>query len=87
MTDLQKQAETFLKRDIPPEIRYAPGSITEILLADYAEKGRLDAEGYEMLSMRAMESHAAVDRHQTAEATQFFHDCADILDAILREAQ
>jgi len=89
MTDLQRRARAFLEQPIPTELahHYAPDSLTDRLLANFADQGSLDDEGYELALLCASEVEDARDRHETEQAKQYFQACGEILNGIIAEGR
>lgn len=81
--ELKRRAEDFLRRPVPPELDYVPGSIAEQAIAAYARDGRLDLQGEfgELIELSAMEAEAAAERGGAAAA--YLGESAAILRAIL----
>ena len=87
MTALQQRAQAFLNRSIPAELakKYVSGSISDLLIGNYAVKGLLDTEGVELIGICAFEAEDAVNRYKTPEAKAYFSECTSILAAIEAE--
>jgi len=87
MTPLQQRAKAFLEMSIPDELapNYVPGSIADMMIANYAAGKKLDAEALELIELAGMESEAAADNYETADAKAYFQECAAILSAISEE--
>jgi hypothetical protein len=85
---LQERAKAFLKRRIPKDLHYVPGSISEGFVAAVARDGKiaLDEELAELLADCAAE--AKVDATVGSGACRaYFQESAKILQAILRQAR
>ena len=85
---LQARAKAFVGRAVPKELDYAPGSIAERVIAQYAEAGALEAgsDFAELIELATMEAAAAVDRHD-GQARAYMAESAVILEEITREMQ
>ena len=84
---LQQRAKAFLTRPIPKDLDYAPGSISERLIAAYAEQvpAALDEELRELLELCVVEAEAAAEG-AAGELRDYLEESAGILRAIMEEA-
>jgi hypothetical protein len=83
--ELKQRAKAFLKRPVPSEITYVPGSLVEVFLTAYSQGEELDPELVELATMGAAEMDDAEESHSTADAKAYFRDCKTILDEIFAE--
>ena len=88
---LQERAKAFLNRPIPEGMAYAPDSISERLIREYAAAGnagtiREDPELLELLAICVMEAEAVAEA-KSGEEKAFFEESAAILRAIYAEAE
>ncbi len=84
MADLAGRIKTFLNRQPPAEVNYAPGSLVEGLMATYATEGRLDPEGEMLLGICEGELAKAVAA-KSGPAADYFGECLAIVRAIQGE--
>ena len=85
---LQARAKKFLERPIPEGMPYVPDSISERFIVTYATDGKLDVdpELAELLAICVSEAYNAA-ASKSGEEAAFFHESAQILDAIQAELQ
>ncbi len=86
--NLQERAKAFLEKPIPKGMPYAPNSITERFIAEYATTGKimLDVESRELLQLCVFEGNNTAQRKKAAER-EFFLESSAILRTIQEESQ
>ncbi|SIR76780.1 hypothetical protein SAMN05878276_0001 [Aquipseudomonas alcaligenes] len=84
---LQERAKEFLSLPIPKGMNYAPDSIAERLIVEYADNGKvnLDPELMELLQIMVMES-PIVESAQPGSEDAYMNESTLILREILDEA-
>ena len=87
-TKLQRRAREFIAREIPNGFNYVSDSISERVIAVYADRRRieLDQETEELLEICAAEAINS-SKGYGEEVRAFFLESGAILEAILSEAR
>jgi hypothetical protein len=83
--DLRTRAQNFLDLPIPRGIDYVPDSIAEMFIRNYVVGGDFDNELTELGEMALISVDEIIDEGLTPDAEEYFHECKEIIAAILKE--